>query len=99
MTGCEPPAVRAVRPFRKPLLQLLLGAQLRAVTTLALTAVCRTRRQTGVALTADLLLTVVLAGQHLERGLNDTTTQAKLLVYYAGTDRSTRWSVDSFWML
>ena len=80
MTGCEPPAVRAVRPFRKPLLQLLLGAQLRAVTTLALTAVRRTRRQTGVALTADLLLTVVLAGQHLERGLNDTTTQAESLV-------------------
>ena len=59
------------------LLQLLLGSELRRVTALALTAVGSTRRETGVALAADLLVAVVLAGEHLERGLNDTTTQTE----------------------
>ena len=59
-----------------PLLQLLLSTELRAVTALALAAVGGTRRETGVALTADLLVAVVLARKHLERRLNDTTTQA-----------------------
>lgn len=52
------------------------------MTTLALTAVGRTRGQAGVALAANLLVAVVLAGQHLERGLNDTTTQAVMLVFH-----------------
>ena len=48
------------------------------MTTLALTAVGRTRGETGVALAANLLLAVVLAGKNLERGLNDTTTETRV---------------------
>ncbi len=44
---------------------------------LALAAVGGTGRETSVALAADLLVAVVLAGQHLERGLNDTTAQTE----------------------
>ena len=47
------------------------------MTALALTAVGGTGRETSVALAADLLVAVVLAGEHLERGLNDTTTQTE----------------------
>jgi hypothetical protein len=36
-----------------------------------------TRWQASVALAADLLLAVVLSGEHLEGGLNDTTTKAE----------------------
>ena len=59
------------------LLQLLLGSELGRVTALALTAVGGTRRETGVAFAADLLVTVVLAGKNLERGLDDTTTETE----------------------
>ena len=45
---------------------------------LALAAVGGTGREAGVALAANLLVAVVLAGQHLERGLNDTTTQTRV---------------------
>ena len=47
------------------------------MSALALTAVGSTRRQTRVALAADLLVAVVLAGEHLERRLNDTTTKTE----------------------
>ena len=58
------------------LFQLLLGTQLRGVSAHLGTAVVGTRRKTSVALTADLLVAVGLAGQHLQRGLHhDTTTQ------------------------
>ena len=68
MPHCEH-ASDAIRLF-----QLLLGAQLVGVTTLALAAVGGTRGKTGVALAADRLLAVVLAGQSLKRGLNNGTT-------------------------
>ena len=47
------------------------------MTALALTAVGGTRRETGVALAADLFVTVVLASKNLERGLDDTTTETE----------------------
>jgi hypothetical protein len=47
------------------------------VTALALAAVGGTGRETGVALAADHLVAVELGGQSLERGLNDTTTEAE----------------------
>ena len=40
-------------------------------------AVDSPRRQTGVALAADHLVTVVLGGKGLERGLNDATTETE----------------------
>ena len=40
-------------------------------------AVGGTGRKTGVALAADLLVAVVLRGEDLERGLNDTTTETE----------------------
>ena len=40
-----------------------------------LAAVGRTGRETCVALAADLLVAVVLGGEHLQRGLNDTATE------------------------
>jgi hypothetical protein len=69
-------------------LQLLLGPQLVGVAALLLPAVGGTRRQAGVALAADHLLAVVLGGQGLEGGLDDTTAQAedevegRLLLYH-----------------
>ena len=45
--------------------------------TLLLAAVRRTRWETGVALAADHLVTVVLGGQGLERGLDDATTETE----------------------
>ncbi|CAK9782589.1 unnamed protein product [Cutaneotrichosporon oleaginosum] len=59
------------------LLELLLGAELRGVAALLLAAVGRTGREAGVALAADLLVAVVLGRKHLERGLNDTATEAE----------------------
>ena len=59
------------------LLQLLLDAELVGVTALLLAAVGGARRETGVALAADHLVAVELAGQGLERGLNDTTTETE----------------------
>lgn len=68
------PAVRAIMRNRKakpdqrkerkwsngkPLLQLLLGSELRGVTTLALSAVGSSRRESSVALSADLLVTLL----------------------------------------
>ncbi len=47
------------------------------MTALALAAVGGTGRETSVALAADLLVAVVLAGEHLERGLDDTTAETE----------------------
>ena len=59
------------------LLQLLLGPEVVGVSALLLAAVDGAGGKTGVALAADHLLTVVLAGEGLEGGLNDTTTEAE----------------------
>jgi hypothetical protein len=59
------------------LLQLLLGAEVVAATALLLAAVVSTRVKTGIALAADELVSVVLAGKGLERGLDDTTAKAE----------------------
>lgn len=45
------------------------------MTALALTAVGRTRGETGIALAADLAVTVGLGCQNLERGLDDSTAK------------------------
>jgi hypothetical protein len=45
------------------------------VSARAFPAVGGTRRKAGVALAADLLVAVVLGGENLERGLNDTTAE------------------------
>ena len=47
------------------------------MTTLLLAAVDSAGGKASVALAADHLLTVVLAGEGLEGGLNDTTTEAE----------------------
>ena len=47
------------------------------MSTLSLTAVGGTRRKTSIALAANHLVTVVLAGQSLQRGFNDTTTKTE----------------------
>lgn len=54
----------------KPLLKLLLGSQLVGVTALSLSAVGGSGGKSGVALTADRLLTVELGGKSLQRGFN-----------------------------
>lgn len=59
------------------LLEGLLGSDLGRVATLPLSAVGGTGRETGVALSADLLLTVVLRSKGLERGLDDTTSETE----------------------
>ena len=59
----------------KQLLQLLLGAEVAAVTALLLTAVVGTLGQTGVALAANHLLAVVLLGESSKRGLDDSSSQ------------------------
>src|SRR5271154_5270169 len=56
----------------KPLLYLLLWPQLIGVSALLLPAVRRSRWQSCVALSADHLLAVVLAGKGFQRGLDDT---------------------------
>jgi hypothetical protein len=48
-----------------------------STTTLLLTAVGSTRRKTGITLTTDHLITVVLGSQSLKRGLNNTTTKTE----------------------
>jgi len=47
------------------------------VTALLLSAVGGSRWQTGVALSADHLIAVVLGGQGLERRLDDTTSESE----------------------
>lgn len=47
------------------------------MSTLLLTAVGGSRWQTGVALSADHLLAVVLGGKSLEGGLDDTATETE----------------------
>lgn len=64
-------------PSGKPLLELLLRPQLVGMSALLLPAIRRPRRQTRIALSANHLVAVVLAGQGLERGFNDTTTEAE----------------------
>ncbi len=69
--------IEAVKHTTQSLLQLLLGAQLVAVSALLLAAVNSAGVKASVALAADNLVAVVLAGQHLERGLNDATPEAE----------------------
>ena len=59
------------------LFKLLLGSELVGVATLSLSAVGSTGRKTGVADTADGLLTVVLGSKSLQGGLDDTTTETE----------------------
>ena len=59
----------------RKLLQLLLGAELAAVTALLLTAVVGTLGQTSVALAANHLLAVVLLGEGSEGRLDDSSSQ------------------------
>ena len=59
------------------LFQFLLGAELVGVTTLALTAVVCLGGESGVALTANHLVAVVLTGKDHEGGLDHTTTEAE----------------------
>lgn len=47
--------------------------ELRGVSARSLSAVGSTRGESGVALSADLLVAVRLGGKDLERGLNDTS--------------------------
>jgi hypothetical protein len=47
------------------------------VSALLLSAVGGSRRKSGVALSADGLLTVVLGGKSLERGLDDTSSESQ----------------------
>ena len=56
------------------LLQLLLGAELAAVSALLLTAVMSTRGKTSVALTANHLLAVVLLGESGKSGLDHSSS-------------------------
>lgn len=56
------------------LLQLLLGAEMVAVSALLLAAVVRTKGQTGVALAAHHLLAVVLLGQSSQGGLDHSSS-------------------------
>ena len=56
------------------LLQLLLGAEMVAVSALLLTAVVSTQRKTSVALTAHHLIAVVLLGQCSQGGLDHSSS-------------------------
>ena len=58
----------------RELLQLLLGAEVVAVSASLLTAVVSTRGKTRVALAANHLLAVVLLGEGGEGGLDHTTS-------------------------
>ena len=58
-------------------LQLLLGSKLVGVTALLLSAVGSSGWESGIALSADHLIAVVLSSKHLQRGLDSSTTQAK----------------------
>ena len=57
--------------------ELLLNAQLVRMATLLLAAVGRTRRQSGVALAADLLVASNVKGKLLQSRLHHTSTQAE----------------------
>lgn len=46
------------------------------MTTAPLSAVGSTRGESGVALSADLLVTVRLGGEDLERGLDDSSSES-----------------------
>lgn len=72
MTGTPP-----IPLHNNSLLQLLLGAEVVGVSTLLLAAVGCSGVKTGIALSADHLVAVVLHGQNTEGGLNDTTTQTE----------------------
>ena len=67
--------VVTIEQGKKQLLQLLLGAELAAVTALLLTAVVGTLGQTSVALAANHLLAVVLLGESGQGGLDDSSSQ------------------------
>ena len=75
------------------LLQLLLGAEVVAVSALLLTAVVSTKRKTSVALTAHHLLAVVLLGQSSQGGLDHSSSHLEQhfnggsLADSAGADR------------
>jgi len=58
-------------------LDLLLGPQLVAVATLLLAAVDCPGVKTCIALAADHLVLVVLAGERLKRGFNDATAETE----------------------
>ena len=62
---------------RNKLFQLLLWTQLVGVSTLSLSTVGGSWRQSGVALSAHRLLTVVLRGQSLQGRLDDAASQAQ----------------------
>lgn len=64
---------RAYTPITQ-LLQLLLGAEVVAVSALLLTAVVSTKGKTSVALTAHHLLAVVLLGQSSQGGLDHSSS-------------------------
>ena len=59
------------------LLQLLLGSEVVAVTTLLLPAVHGSGVEPGVAHTTDHLVTVVLLSQDTQRWLNNTASQSQ----------------------
>ena len=59
------------------LFQFLLGAELVAVTAFALTAVVCSGGESGVALSADHLVAVVLTSKSHERGVDHTTTETE----------------------
>jgi hypothetical protein len=59
------------------LLQLLLGAELGSTSTALLAAVDGTGVHAGIALAANHLILVILAGKNLERRLNDSTTETE----------------------
>lgn len=79
ISGCASllPCAPHHKPSAQPLLDLLLWSELVGVSTLLLTAVGGSRWQTGVALSADHLLAVVLGGKSLEGGLDDTATETE----------------------
>lgn len=59
------------------LLHLLLGADVVGVSTLLLTAVGGTGVKSSITLPTDHLFTVVLLGQALQCGFNDTSSQTE----------------------
>ena len=66
------------------LLKLLLGADVVGVTAGLLTAVGGTGGEAGVALTADLLVPVVLLGEGDKGGFHDTTAEFEFKFKFAG---------------
>jgi len=71
----SPEPLNAKRANR--LLELLFWSKLVGVTTLLLSAVGGTGRETGIALSADHLVTVELGSKGLQRWLDDTTTETE----------------------